>query len=60
MFLQGFAQTKSIYFSKVPVFYSNTDFNAMLQKVPGNSPCCKNLDSIHLEEFEVVVLENPA
>lgn len=64
MFLQGFTQTKSIYFSKVLFFYSNTDFNAMPQRVPGNGPCCKNWDFSQLEEVgEVgkgVVLENPA
>lgn len=64
MFLQGFTQTKSIYFSKVLFFYSNTDFDAMPQRVPGNSPCRKNWDFSQLEEVEEVgkgvVLENPA
>lgn len=64
MFLQGFTQTKSIYFSKVLFFHSKTDFSAMPQRVPGNCPRCTNWDFMKPEEAEEVgkgiVLENPA
>lgn len=50
MFLQGFTQTKSIYFSKALLFYSNTGFNAVPQRVPGNSPYFKSFADYKLGE----------